>query len=160
MNPFPTVQASGIKILDQDQDNLMYWLVIATVTPRDSLIDRANFDALIQEFDMIGEGFEIVETPLGQALLIPPDASGSLTAAEKMVPAMKAGHVLDIEVYTSLLHQVTEACWEQLGVVRRLDLCLAAGENVRFALSSRAPKPGSGTLRTLAENEAKDWVFT
>lgn len=160
MKPFPTVQASGLKILDHDQDDLMYWLVIATVTPRDSLIDRANFDALTQEFDLIGEGYETVQTPLGRALLIPPDASSSLDAAEDMMPAMKAGSVLDIEVYTHLLHQVTEACWVQLDVGRRLELCQIACTHAALALSDDPPRPGSGTLRTLVENEARDWVFT
>jgi hypothetical protein len=157
MQRFPTAQEAGLKILDHDDADLAHWLVLHTVSPRDSLVDRANYDTLKLEVIAIGDDCAEVSIPTGLALLVGPEAINSMIAAEEMLPQIKKGRILMQADYDNLLRQVTEACWEEMGVARRLTLCQLVGADPTQALLDDPPV--AGTLRTLAENEAMDWVF-
>ena len=159
MRHFPTAQEAGLKFLDPDDENFRLWVVLATSSPRDDFVDRANFETLCHEASDIGEGWELVDTPLGQALLVPPEAFATIEAARELWPAMRDGRPINQGDYDHLVQSATATAWTQMGVARRLTLCLLAKADPSLALEAKPPPQGSGTLRTLAENEARTWNF-
>lgn len=158
MQQLKTVRASGLKILwDEAADEpVSYtdWLVAMHLPNQSDWVETANFQTIQREIDDIGEGFDLVCTPFGVALLLPPDAMHSKHRVEELLVLARYGHISQHD-FDVVRDEATMTAWHKMQLHQRIELCIIAEAHLGWALRVAPPPHSERTLRTLVENDAR-----
>ena len=153
MKQLKTVREAGIKIIG-NTDDYSEWLLAMAIYTNSDWIEIANLITIEREVDEIGEGYELVQTPFGRAIIIPPDSTHAKAAVEDLLVRAEHGVINEVDLAV-VADSATFHAWTVMPIFQRIAYCQAAQAHIAWALRAPPPPHTQRSLRVLVENHAR-----